>query len=82
MKYFTFKGSQSELYDVLDDKTLSKNIKTTLMSNEYLIAGILIDSQTESYLMLKYGEHLATICKDRSPVMFKDYMPKGYKEIK
>ncbi len=82
MKYFIFKGSKNELSDILSDKILAKDTKTRLRSNMYLIVGILIDDQTESYLMLKYGEYLTTISKDRSPKIFKEYTPKNYKEIK
>ncbi len=82
MKYFTFKGNKSELDEILQDSIIRKKIRTTLLSQTHLIIGLDIDKQTESYIVIKFGDYMADLCKDRSPVMFKDYTPKDYKEIK
>lgn len=82
MKFFAFKGSKSELDDILKDKVIGKKIRTKLISQTHLIVGLELDDQAESYMVIKFGDYMADICKDRSPVMFKDYWPKDYKDIK
>ena len=82
MKYYTFKGNKTELNDILTDAVIGKKIRTKLISEQHLIAGIEVDEQTESYVVIKFGDYMTPICKDRSPVMFKDYWPKDYKDIK
>ena len=82
MKYLEFKGNRLDFDEILKDKVISKKIKTKLISQTHLIIGLDIDSQTESYIVIKYGDYMTKICKDRSPVIFKDYWPKDYKDIK
>jgi len=82
MKYFAFKGSKEELREILKDNAVGKKIKTKLLCDTHLIIGLDIDSQTESYIVIKYGDYMTNISKDRSPVIFKEYTPKDYKKIK
>lgn len=82
MKYFIFKGNKSELDEILKDNVISKKMRMKLISQNHLIIGLVSDEQTESYMVIKFGDYLTTACKDRSPVIFKDYWPKDYKDIK
>jgi len=67
--------------DILQDKVLKKSVRTTLKLENYLMLDFDEGEENEklmSYLNLKYGDAIVDstqIIPDRSPVMYKDYVP-------
>lgn len=81
MNNFYFKGTKQELDDIIKDPGIKKHIECKLRWSNYLMIQLRLDAKEEhkSYIMLKYGDlaiEMSYVIPDRSPVMFKDYMPK------
>ena len=79
MKYFTFNREDDNFDDILNDVTLKSLISTKISWTNHLLIGFNDgDDGTSSYITLKYGDDMITdIVPDRSPVMYKEYIPKG-----
>lgn len=83
MRHFLFHRESNDFTDILSDGNIKKNIKTKIKFYEHLIIGIPKDKNTDkviSYIMIMFGESLIDfkhIIPDRTPVIYKDYMPKN-----
>jgi hypothetical protein len=83
MKYFTFKRESNDFTDILDDAIIKKLFMTKIQWSNHLLVGISEagNDGSFSYITLKYGDDMINdIVPDRSPVMFKDYQPKGHEK--
>lgn len=81
MKYFTFKRESDNFDDILSDSIIKKLLINKIRWSQHLLVGISEDGNDGnfSYITLKYGDDMITdIVPDRSPVIFKDYTPKGH----
>lgn len=80
MKYFTFKRESDDFTDILSDNIIKHLFYTKIQWRQHLMVGLSEDGNDGnfSYITLKYGDDMITdIVPDRTPVMFKDYQPKG-----
>lgn len=80
MNYY-FKGDKQDLQDITTDPVIKKLIITKIRWYDMLLIQLSAKSKQEhkSYIILKYGDMLvdfSSMVPDRTPVMFKDYMPK------
>ncbi len=73
--------------EILADKNIKQVILTKLTWDKYLMLFFneeKLEDSTKSYIQLRYGDYVQNIenlIPDRSPVMWKDYIPKNYKKI-
>lgn len=82
MEYIILHRESDDFADVLSDKVIKKSLRVKIKFKNYLIIE-LSDDKDMSYLILKYGDDvvkMSEIAPDRSPVPYKDYVPK--KDIK
>lgn len=82
MNNFYFKGTKQELDAIVTDIAIKKQIECKLRWSNFLLIQLKVSAKEEhkSYIMLKYGDlavEMSYLIPDRSPVMFKDYMPKN-----
>lgn len=78
MKLYIFKKEIDKLDDLEKDPVIKKKFKCIFSWSEYIMLGTdNPDSETESYLFLKYGEQLITrsLIRDFSPIPYVDYQP-------
>ncbi len=78
MKLYIFKRENNKFDDLKNDPVIKKKFKTVLTWQHHIMLGTeLPDDETESYLLLKYGEEMVTqgLIKDFSPIPYIDYMP-------
>lgn len=85
MKYYTFERESNNFDDILKDPGIKSCIYTKIKWRNHLMIGLdeygdkKID-QLSSYIVLKYGDDIRTsLTKDYTPIMDKDYIPKGRK---
>lgn len=80
MMTFYFFRESNDFSDILTDQSIKKLIRRKIKFYQYLIISLdeyVETDTTESYIMLKYGESLTKIVeKDRTPIMYVDYIPK------
>lgn len=84
MKYFTFKRESNNFDDILGDTIIKKLFDFKISWYQHLMVGIAGEGNDGnfSYITLKYGDDMITdIVPDRSPVIFKDYQPKGHENF-
>lgn len=73
--------------DILKDPVIKKTVRTTLKLSNFLILRFDETDENEkllSYINLKYGESITDstqITPDRTPVMYKDYIPDRKKTV-
>lgn len=73
--------------DILKDPVIKKTVRTTLKLSNFLMLRFDETEENEellSYINLKYGESIidsTQIIPDRTPVMYKDYMPDRKKTV-
>lgn len=83
MYYFT--GEKAELNELIKDSTLKSSIICKIRWDNMLIIKLKENEKDASYLMLKYG-HLqidaSNLIPDRSPILYKDYLPKDLPDVK
>lgn len=85
MDYYVFERDSDDFTDILKDRTIKRAIKTKLSWPNHLLIKLSHqkDSKLKSYIFLKYGdEMIKEVCKDFSPVPYKDYIPKKKNEYK
>jgi len=78
MKLYIFKKEIDKLDDLEKDPDIKKKFKCIFSWREHIMLGTdNPDSETESYLFLKYGEQLITrsLIRDFSPIPYVDYQP-------
>ena len=87
MNVFYFKRECKNFDDIIKDPGIRKHIDYKISWTNHLILAFYDDEKIGSifsYIVLKYGEYIiedTEIIPDRTPVMYKDYMPvdkKGY----
>lgn len=79
--HYCFRGEKEDLNDIITDINIKKYINTKIFWNNHVLIGFnyKFSSENASYLVIKYGEFMINerdIFGDRSPVLFKDYIPK------
>lgn len=81
MKHFIFRRHSNNFDDITKDPMIKKYIREKIKWPEHLFLGIEEENgEVLSYLMLKFGDDLlqnVAVCKDRTPIMYKDYYPVG-----
>lgn len=71
--------------DILNDPVIKKSVRTTMKLTNFLLLRFDDDLKNEkliSYINLKYGDSIIDsthIVPDRTPTMYKDYMPERKK---
>jgi hypothetical protein len=80
MNFITFYRESNNFEDILGDKNLPKIISFKIRWRNHLRLGFSkYDKKNESilsYINIKYGDSIVTnLCKDRTPVPYKDYIP-------
>lgn len=83
MNYIILHRESNDFSDILSDKVIKKSLRAKIKFVKYLILE-LADDKDISYLMLKYGDdaiNMSHIVPDRSPIPYKDYIPKRNKKL-
>jgi hypothetical protein len=85
MKIYYLSGDKTEIEQLLNDKSIKKYIeKQITFGNNCIIKFIeTVPDNTLSYFGVKYGDYIKNfnnIIPDRTPVMWVDYSPIGYKD--
>jgi hypothetical protein len=80
MKFITFYRESNNFADILTDKNLPKIIPLKISWRNHLKLGFAdYNKKNESiisYINIKYGDSIVSnLCKDRTPVPYKDYIP-------
>ena len=83
MNYY-FKSDDGVIKDLLSDPVIKPLIVAKITWEDMLFLKLSYNTKNEhgSYIMLKYGDIIVNpshLVPDRSPTMFKDYMPKDLK---